>query len=198
MQENYSSDYGEGDNSISNEELLSQAQPPGQSPKYDKIIQEEKVSNFISQTSPYKTLTQVNNILKGFSYDEGEKKWVKVVQGIPDKIRIDFLQAMTPHLTEDVRMGRLDMKTINAIMEFAIEWTVDYLDIVAETEELSEEQMTKISMMVWSAMFHTLNRGLNGVERDRIYNSLKMGDDFGQYAKPEEKKSILSSILPWK
>jgi len=25
-----------------------------------------------------------------------------------------------------------------------------------------------------------------------------MGDNFGEYAKQEEKKSILSSILPWK
>jgi len=243
MQENYYNNYSNEGVEYSNSEMLNHAQPPQQSPQYDRIIQEEKVANFISQTSPYKTLSKIDYVLKGFAYDEGEKKWVKVSMGIPDKIRMDFLQAMTPHLTEDVRMGRLDMRTINNVMEFAIEWTVDYLDIVAddyyydyttkdyqevkkieEKEEtrwgysfdrgyikmnnngtrkeivksLSEEQMTKIAMVLWSALFYSLSRALNGVERDRMYNSLKMGDNFGEYAKQEEKKSILSSILPWK
>lgn len=186
------------DNLYSNPELIKQAVPPQQSPQYDRIIQEEKVANFISQTSPYRSLIKIDWILKGFVYDEGEKKWIKVAQGIPDKIRMDFLQIMTPHLTEDVRMTRLDMGTINSIMEFAIEWTVDYLDIVADEFSLTEEQMTKIALMMWSAVFYTLSRSLNGVERDRMYGVLKLGDDFGAYAKVEEKKSILSSFLPWK
>lgn len=190
--------YYEDGQPYTNAEMLSQTPPPAQSPQYDRIIQEEKVSNFISQTSPYRSLIKIDWILKGFIYDEGEKKWVKVSQGIPDKIRMDFLQVMTPHLTEDVRMTRLDMSTINAIMDFAIEWTVDYLDIVADEHKLSEEQMTKIALMMWSAIFYTLSRSLNGVERDRMYNVLKLGDDFSSYAKQEEKKSILSSILPWK
>jgi len=182
----------------SNQELLSHAPVPPQSPQYDRVIQEEKVANFIAQTSPYKTVSKIDYILKGFIYDEEEKKWLKVTQGIPDKIRMDFLQTMTPHLTEDVRMGRLDMGTINNIMEFAIEWTVDYLDIVADEHKITEEQMTKIALILWAALFYSLSRSLNGVERDRMYNALKLGDDFGAYAKQEEKKSILSSILPWK
>jgi hypothetical protein len=188
----------QGNNPYSNTELLEQTRPPQQSPQYDRIIQEEKVANFISQTSPYRSLIKIDWILKGFVYDEGEKKWIKVAQGIPDKIRMDFLQIMTPHLTEDVRMTRLEMGTINSIMEFAIEWTVDYLDIVADEFELTEEQMTKIALMMWSAVFYTLSRSLNGVERDRMYGVLKLGDDFGAYAKQEEKKSILSSFLPWR
>lgn len=182
----------------SNQELISQAPVPPQSPQYDRIIQEEKVANFISQTSPYKTLTKIDWILKGFTFDEENKKWVQITQGIPDKIRMDFLQVMTPHLTEDVRMTRLDMSTINNIMEFAIEWTVDYLDIVADNFSISEEQMTKIALMMWAALFYTLSRSLNGVERDRMYSVLKLGDDFSNYAKQEEKKSLLSTILPWK
>ena len=241
MQENYQDNYNSEGVEYSNAELLSHSPVPPQSPQYDRIIQEEKVANFISQTSPYKTLSKIDYILKGYVYDEGEKKWVKVSQGIPDKIRMDFLQAMTPHLTEDVRMGRLDMRTINNVMEFSIEWTIDYLDIVAddyyydfESKEykerairkeepvkwifdlntgwnreikqikqdvidgLSEEQMTKIAMVLWAALFYSLSRALNGVERDRMYASLKIGDDLGNYAKQEEKKSLLASILPWK
>lgn len=167
-------------------------------PQYDNVNQEEKVANFIAQTSPSKTISKIDLILKGFIFDEESKKWVKVAQSIPDGIRLDFIQTMTPHLTEDVRMGRLDQNQINKIMEFIIEWTVDYLDIVAEDYSLSEEQMTKISLLMWSAVFHTLCRAINGVERDKMYNSLRLGDDFSQYSKQETKKGILDSILPWK
>jgi len=181
-----------------NQEILGHTQAPAQSNQYDRVIQEEKVANFISQTSPSKTLTKIDYILKGYFFDEGEKKWIKVSQAIPDKIRLDFLQTMTPHLSEDVRMGRLDINQVNKIMIFIIEWTVDYLDIVADEFNLTEEQMTKIAILMWSAVFHTLSRAVNGVERDRMYNSLKLGDDFSQYTKQEPKKSILDALMPWK
>jgi len=197
-QEQYQNNSYDNEVQYSNQELIQQAPVPPQSPQYDRIIQEEKVANFISQTSPYKTLTKIDWILKGFTFDEENKKWVQITQGIPDKIRMDFLQVMTPHLTEDVRMTRLDMSTINNIMEFAIEWTVDYLDIVADNFNISEEQMTKIALMMWAALFYTLSRSLNGVERDRMYSVLKLGDNFADYTKQEEKKSLLSTILPWK
>jgi hypothetical protein len=171
---------------------------PPQSNQYDKLVQEEKVANFVSQTSPTRTLVKIDFILKGFIYDEMKKSWIKVADAVPDKVRLDFLQVMTPHLSEDVRMGRMDSNQINSIMSFCIEWTVDYLDIVADEHKLTEEQMTKISFIMWSAVFHTLCRSLNGVERDRMYNSLKLGDNFGEYAKQEEKKSVLDAILPWK
>jgi hypothetical protein len=63
---------------------------------------------------------------------------------------------------------------------------------------LTEEQMTKIAILMWSAVFHTLSRAVNGVERDRMYASLKLGDDFSQYTKQEPKKSILDALMPWK
>lgn len=232
-----------------NGEMLQQAPMPPQSQQYDKIIQEEKVANFMSQTSPSKTLTRIDWVLKGYMYDEGSKEWKRVSNGIPDEIRMDFIQAMTPHLSEDVRMGRLDAHQINAIMSFAIEWTVDYLNIKADNfyldkankwvqideensslvyvpllkdggvqwvEErsginyrkmenivykkrgLSEEDLTRISLILLSSIFYTLARSLNGVERDRVYNSLKMGDNFADYSRMEDKKNILSSFLSWK
>jgi hypothetical protein len=185
-------------NLYSNQDLLSQTPVPPQSPQYDRLIQEEKVANFISQTSPSKTLTEIDYNLKGFVFDHSKRSWVKIHQGIPDQIRLDFLQVMTPSLSENVRMGRLDMSQINGIMEYLIEWTVDYLDVVADDFNLTEEQMSKIATLMWSAVFYTLCRALNGVERDKMYNSLKLGDDFSNYAKQETKKSILDTILPWK
>jgi hypothetical protein len=229
----------------SNEELINQAQPPAQSPQYDRVIQEEKVANFVSQTSPTKNLDAINKILKGYFFNQQTKQWDKISQGIPEEMRVDYLQFLTPFLSEDVRMGRMDRNSINNIMNLVIEHSIEYLDIEAdsyyldkksneykkkeikvktneqqytfdvkteswkkinplttEKEELapsiSEEQLSKINYIVCAAVAFVLWRAENGVERDRMYGSLKLGDNFQDYAKQEEKKSLLSSILPWK
>jgi hypothetical protein len=188
------------DNENNNEDLISQAQPPAQSAQYDRLIQEEKVNNFIGQTSPSKNLNEINIMLQGFIFDPVQKRWLQASKGIPDHIRMDFIQALSPHLTENVRMTRLDRDQINGIMEFLIEWVVDYLDLGADTDNLSEEQMTKIGLIMLSAAFYVLARAENGMEREKMYNALSIGDNFSDYAKADggKKEGFLSSILPWK
>lgn len=140
------------------------------------LMQEDRVKNFISQTSPTLTLQGINYILQGYVYDQTKEEWIKVADGIPDKVRLDFLQFITPDLSEDVRMTNLSADQINSIMAFVIEWVVDYLDIVADEEELEEEQMTKIGLILIKAVYYTLLRSQNGMESSRIFHSLKMGD----------------------
>jgi len=141
-----------------------------------QMMQEQRVTSFISQTSPSLTLESINYILQGYVYNTERSEWVKVSDGIPDNIRLDFLQFITPDLSEDVRMTCLDAKQINGIMEFVIEWVVDYLDIVADKEKISEEQMTKISLIMIKAVYYTILRAQSGMERSKIFSSLKMGE----------------------
>lgn len=212
---------------------------PNQSNPYYHQAQEERVSGFLSQTSPTKSLKEIDYILRGYMFNNEERKYIKVSDGIPDKIRLDFLQALTPHLSEDARITRLDRLQINGIMEFIIEWVVDYLDSVAdgildlkeyftyeeketkaylkagwtikeissvlnkkeetikellsdieikkeklkhqkikyEIEPLEETQMTKIAFIILSAVFYTILRSQEGVERDRIFKSLTLGEN---------------------
>ena len=105
--------------------------------------QEERVSSFLSQTSPTKSLKEIDYILRGYMFDSEERKYKKVSDGIPDNIRLDFLQALTPHLSEDARITRLDRLQINGIMEFIIEWVSDYLDNVADGVIKQKESFTK-------------------------------------------------------
>ena len=152
---------------------------------YNSLVQEERVNNFISQTSPVQSLKAIDFILRGYVYDEGAKDWVQVADGIPPSIRLDFLQFITTDLSEDVRMTNLQPKQLNGVMESTIEWVVDYLDIIADEEtikdekgnkmELSEEQMTKIAWILIKAVFFSLSRSVNGVERGKIYGSLNLG-----------------------
>ena len=143
---------------------------------FNQLVQEERVKNFISQTSPTETLQRINYVLKGFIYDESTKGWVQVADGIPAKIRLDFIQFITTDLSEDVRMTNLQEKQINGIMNATIEWVVDYLDDVADDKDvnLEENQMTKIALIMIKAVFYTILRAQSGIESKRMFNSLTL------------------------
>ena len=149
---------------------------PEKNSPIEKQFQEERVSNFLDQTSPTKSLTNIDYILRGYSFDKETNKWVKVSEGIPEKIRLDFLQILTPHLSEDARMSNLSAEQINNIVYFVIEWIADYLEINADRFKLTEEQMTKIGLIVVSAIFYTLLRAQNGIERSEMFDSLRMNE----------------------
>jgi len=153
------------------------------------LMQEERVANFISQTSPSQTLQSINYVLQGYVYDQTKEEWIKVSDGIPDRVRLDFLQFVTPDLSEDVRMTNLDADQINGIMAFVIEWIVDYLDIVADEEGLEEEQMTKIGLILIKAVYYTILRAQSGIERSKIFGSLKMGDNLSPQMPMQKQQS---------
>ncbi len=150
--------------------------PPTVPSVYNQVAQEERISNFISQTSPSQNLKELNYILKGFMWDEEKKEYMKVAEAVPEKVRLDFIQFITADLSENLRMSCLSAIQINGIMEFVIEWVVDYLDIVADEEKLEEEQMTKIALIVIKATFYTLLRSQNGMEKSQMFRSLTMGE----------------------
>ncbi len=152
---------------------------------YTAMVQEERVNNFLSQTSPLKTLEEIDYKLKGFMYSREERKWKKLSDGINPKIRMDIMQMLTSLLSEDARMTRLDSLQINGLMEFLIEWIVDYLDNVADEFEMDETQLTKIGLIVLSAVFLTLLRSHEGVERGEIFDSLRLGENLNQQSQQQ-------------
>lgn len=149
----------------------------GREDVYEKMGQEQRVSSFLSQTSPSRSLENIDYILQGYIYSASNQEWKKVANGIPSRVRLDFLQVMTPTLSDDVRMTNLEPEDINGIMKFIIEWTVDYLDDVSDEENLTETQMTKIAMILWKSVFYTLKRGLNRVEAGDLFDSLRLGEN---------------------
>ena len=220
---------------------------------YNRLMQEEKVNNFISQTSPTQSLTAINYMLRGYAYNEENKEWGKVADGVPDKVRLDFLQFITPDLSEDVRMTNLSSQQINGIMESTIEWVYDYLKFVrrgiiknkketiddkqipqitiscrikynagytiyeiSQLENVSEEkinefiklktkikieyeiepikdynQLQKISLIMIKAVFYTLLRATNGIERSQMFKSLSMGETLNP-SQQAPKKSLFN------
>ncbi|PLW80756.1 hypothetical protein C0585_00975 [Candidatus Woesearchaeota archaeon] len=174
-----------------------QVAPPPSSYEYDSVIRERKVNNFLSQTSSAVTLEKISYLFQGYIYDQVEKTWKKLFQPIPEDIRNDFLQCLSIYLTDDIRMTRLSVTQINGIIEILIHWSADYLDIKADEKELSEEDMTRIGYIFLSAALIALSRALNGTERDKIYSTLRLGDNFSDYI-PKEKESFLGNLFKWK
>ncbi len=165
-------------------------QPQGQQPSriYDSLVQEEKVSSFLSQTSPLRSMANIDYILRGYMYNQEERKYVKVSDGIPNKIRLDFLQMLTPHLSEDARMTNLSDHQINQMMAFIIEWVVDYLDCAAKEHNLIETQMTKIGLILLTAVYYTILRAQNGMESKEVFDSLKLGENINSIPQNKVEK----------
>jgi hypothetical protein len=151
--------------------------------------QEERVHNFMTQTSPTGSLQDLSYVLQGYVYNESTRDWIKISDGLPDDIRLDFLQFITADLSENVRMTNLDINQINGVMVSTIEWITDYLDINADRLNLSEEQMTKIGLIMVKSVFFTLLRSQAGVERHKIFSSLNMNAEMNpQQQMPQKQK----------
>ena len=172
-------------------------------PWYNPQVQEERIASFLEQTSPFKTLERINNVLKGMAFDSQKRDWVKVSDPIPEKIRNDFIQMLTVHLSEDARMTRLDKLQINGIMNSIIEWVADYLYLNADAYDiegkliykLESEQLTKIGFMMIAAVFYTILRSQDGVERGKLFSSLDLKGSINPGV-PQESK--LESWKFWK
>lgn len=151
----------------------------------NSAIQEQRVSNFISQTSPVSSLERINYILQGYTYSNSEREWVKIkgIVGISDEMRNDIIQFLSPDLSEDTRMTNLEIDQINGLMETVISFMKHYL--YNAPKEIEIKELNKIFWIVVKAVFMTVTRSRSGIERDRLYKSLKLGGTLD--SKPEEE-----------
>jgi len=152
----------------------------------NSIIQEERVKNFISQTSPVSSLENINYILQGYTFNRADKQWEKVSEGIPKEMRNDIIQFLTPDLSEDTRMTNLNIDQINGLMETAIDFMILYLYNAPKNMNIKE--IDRIFWIVIKAVFITVTRSREGVERNRLYSSLKLGATLDQQQPQEENK----------
>jgi len=150
------------------------------------IIQEERVRNFISQTSPVSSLENINYILQGYTFNRAEKQWEKISKGIPEDMRNDIIQFLTPDLSEDTRMTNLNVDQINGLMETVIYFMKHYL--YNAPKDMSIRELNKIYWVVIKSVFITVTRSREGVERNRLYSSLKLGGNLDSQQPQEENK----------
>ena len=141
----------------------------------NSAIQEQRVSNFISQTSPVSSLERINYILQGYTYSNSEREWVKIkgIVGISDEMRNDIIQFLSPDLSEDTRMTNLEIDQINGLMETVISFMKHYL--YNAPKDMAITELNKIYWIVVKAVFITVTRSINGVERNKLYGSLTLG-----------------------
>lgn len=170
---------------IPEEQILQQELPEPDKLVQASIIQEERVSNFISQTSPVSSLERINYILQGYVYRSFSKEWVKIAEGIPDNMRNDIIQFLAPDLSEDTRMTNLEVEQINGLMETVIYFMKHYL--YNAPAEMKIMEINKIYWVVIKAVFITVTRSRSGVERDRLYKSLKLGGTLDNQPQEENK-----------
>ena len=99
---------------------------------------------------------------------------------------MDIIQFLTPDLSEDTRMTNLNIDQINGLMETVIYFMKHYL--YNAPEEMTIKEINKIYWIVIKAVFITITRSRDGVERNRLYGSLKLGGSLDSQQPQEENK----------
>jgi len=189
---------------------IPQAQPqqPGQVPiSSDEIyangMQEERVRNLISQTSPDKMLVDLQWRIRGYMRDPISQGFIKSDPNTPEPSPVlisKFISYCSSVISDNTRMSNLSAQEINKIMKLVIEWTVDELDGNAEEYGLVDNytERTRIGHIILNSTFLALKRALNGLESKRIYNAVQISDDMGGGAGGGAKKKAMDALKFWK
>lgn len=179
-----------------------QQTPVTQDEVYANIIQEERVRNIIQQISPQSYLNDIRMLIKGYYYNETNKRWERVDDSIPEPSPLlvsRFISYLGSIVSNNTTLGNLSDNQINKIMKLIIEWVVDDLNSNAEEYGLgsSYTERTRIGHIICNSTFMTMNRALNGQEARRMWGSLSLLENMGMGGN-QPKKGAMDFLKFWK
>jgi len=170
---------------------------------YANQIQEERVSNFISQISPDKQLMELQWRLKGYILDPITQEWNKVdpkaSEPAPEMVS-RYVSFASSILNQSTTLTNMAASEINKLMHFTIEWFVDDMDTNAELYSIEHNytERTRIGMLLLNFISTALKRSQNGVESRRLFGTLILNESQNTNSSQSRKKTFMDSIKDWK
>lgn len=169
---------------------------------YATQMQEERVANVLSQTSPDNQLMELQWRLKGYIFDNLSKEWVKIDPNIPEPNPImvaKYVSLISSLLNDNTRFSTLQPEEINKIMHTHIEWFVDDMDDHAEEYGIDRNyaERTRIGHILLNFMFTMLKRCQGGKESQRIWNSLSLNEQQNPTSQLK-KKGMMDALRDWR
>lgn len=200
-----------------------ESQPVRSDEIYAGVMQESRVTNVISQTSPDNQLMEIQMRIKGYARDSLTGQWEKIDPKAPEPNSLlvnRYISYLSSLLNENTRMTNLSPGEINAIMFLIIEWLTDDLDSNAETYALGYyhkkeivhsngkkepinifvndySERTRIGHILLNVTYMILKRSQNGLESKRIFSALNMTEALGSMG-GGQKKGVLEALKFWK
>jgi len=169
---------------------------------YAAVLQEERVTNLISQASPEKQLEEIEWRIRGYKKNSITKQWEKVDPKAPeinDLLVSRYISYLSSLLNENTRFTNLSSGEINAIMRLVIKYFVDDMKSNAEIYGLRTDytERTRIGHIMLNEIYIVLKRAQNGMESKRIFKTLQIGESLNPFAQ-QKKKGALEFLKFWK
>jgi hypothetical protein len=162
----------------SNQDLISHAPVPPQSPQYDRIIQEEKVANFISQTSPYKTVSKIDDVLHRIV----DSQWSEIDK--PDVFITYKDNTLTFQLTEELHGTYILDEQFQPVKKRKVRWDGDTELNFFVTEYNDPNILHKSIVMTLSDI----------VEKDYVVELSDLPEKFSVYTRRIFKNYVINKI----
>jgi len=177
--------------------------PVGSDELYANQIQEERVSNFISQISPDNQLMELQWRLKGYIQDPLTKEWKKVDENTSEpsgEMVSRYVSFASSILNQSTTLTNLASTEINKLMHFVIEWFTDDMDTNAGKYGIEHDytERTRIGMILLNFISTALKRSQNGVESRRLFGTLSLNESQNMNPYPSKKKTLAESLSDWK
>lgn len=167
---------------------------------YAGELQEERIRNLISQTSPDNQVEEIEWRIKGYKRDTYTRQWKKIDDNLkepPAELIVNYISYLASLLNENTRLTNLSSAEINALMKIVIHWIRDDLQVNGRKEYgLDYTQMTKIGHIILNETFMVLKRAQNGMESQRIFKALSLNENIN--AGMPKKAGMLDTFKFWK
>ena len=166
---------------------------------YANMMQEDRVRNVLSQTSPDNQLADIEWRIRGYkkNYLTGQWERMNMTYTINDTLVSRYIAMLSSLLQDGTRFTNLSSNEINKIMKIMIEWLIDDLNQNADLYGIGGDysERTRIGLIMFNNTFIVLKRAQNGMEGGKIWKSLNMTEDINPVP---QKKGFLDAIKFWK
>jgi len=168
-----------------------------QPPQSRYAIQEQDITNIVSQIDPKTIIDNLDHALKGEHFNKEEGEWKLNTSGkslVNDTCRGAVISYLDGILTNNTTMANLDEKRLSFLMESVIETigklfivNLEEFGFVPKGDKFSQgvyenkgtpdtATMTMVANMIYKVCFLVFTRALKGQESIRIFKSLSMTD----------------------
>lgn len=168
---------------------------------YASMLQEERIRNTLSQTSPDNQLIEIEWRIRGYKKNSCTNSWEiidKVSKPVSDLLVSRYISYLSSLLNDNSRFSNYSSLEINKLMCLIIEYLADDLDSNADKYGIYGDysERTRIAHILLNHTFTVLKRALNGLESQRIWKSMNIGETNQQFQ--QQKKGIFDSLKFWK
>lgn len=187
-------------------EDLPRAPPPMPGPNSDQLytdyIQEKKVENILAQINPDNLLVDIEWRIKGYRKNIYTQQWERI-DNCPEISPVlvgKFMSFLSAMLNNNTTLSNFKDKEINNIMKMVIAYVSDDLRSNAVLYRLDNNyaERTRIGLIICATVFSTLKRAQNGLEAQRIFRVMKIGEVNNPYGEQNKKEGIVSALKFWK